>query len=97
MSSRTASVLTAMTLTLSLAALACSREQPSPTPSQAADEQQGDEPAAAPEGAEAQPKIAVDEPEHTFGKIGPKQTAEHVFTIKNVGDADLVIDRVQKT
>ena len=85
-------VLTSMALVLTFAAFACTTEEPPPTP--IADPSEKAEPAA--EASAGQPKIAG-ESEFAFGKIAAGETVEHVFTIKNVGDADLVIDRVQKT
>ena len=49
---------------------------------------------AAKEGA---PKIAADEAVYEFGAIGAADSVEHVFKIRNTGDADLKIERVQKT
>lgn len=43
------------------------------------------------------PKITADEAVHDFGSITATATAEHVFAIRNAGDADLKIQRVQKT
>jgi hypothetical protein len=43
------------------------------------------------------PKIAADEPVHDFGAIKATDSVEHVFKIRNVGDADLKVERVEKT
>jgi hypothetical protein len=43
------------------------------------------------------PKIAADEPIFDFGAIGGTDPVEHVFKIRNVGDAELKVERVQKT
>ena len=43
------------------------------------------------------PKIAADEPVFEFGAIKPTDSVEHVFKIRNAGDADLKVERVQKT
>jgi hypothetical protein len=43
------------------------------------------------------PKIAADEPIFDFGAIGGTAPVEHVFKIRNVGDAELKVERVQKT
>ncbi len=51
-------------------------------------------PAPIPGGA---PKITVDEPVHDFGGIKATDTVEHVYKIRNTGDADLKIERVEKT
>jgi hypothetical protein len=68
---------------------------PAPTPTEA-------EPATEPVAAEAEPaagvpKIAADEATFNFGAIKPTEKIDHVFKIKNVGTADLKIERVQKT
>jgi hypothetical protein len=58
------------------------------------------EPAAADNAAIATtgaPRIAADEPVFDFGAIEATDSVEHVFTIRNVGDADLKVERVQKT
>lgn len=43
------------------------------------------------------PKITSDEAVYEFGAIKPTDTVEHVFKIRNAGDADLKVERVQKT
>ncbi len=43
------------------------------------------------------PKITADEAVYEFGAIKPTDTVEHVFKIRNAGDADLKVERVQKT
>lgn len=43
------------------------------------------------------PKIAADEAVFDFGAIAGTDSVEHVFVLRNVGDADLKIERVQKT
>jgi len=43
------------------------------------------------------PKIAADEAVYDFGAIKATDTVEHVFEIRNAGDADLKVERVQKT
>ena len=81
--------------------LACSSE-PAPSPTKAATQRAergagplSEAPAATnPSGA---PQITVDEPVHDFGGIKASDTAEHVFKIRNTGDADLKIERVEKT
>lgn len=42
-------------------------------------------------------QIAADEPVHDFGTIAATDAVEHVFRIRNVGGADLEIERVQRT
>lgn len=46
---------------------------------------------------EGVPKIAADEPVHDLGAIKATDSVEHVFKMRNVGDADLEVERVQKT
>jgi hypothetical protein len=78
--------------------LACGGEPP-PAPTKVA-ATPAEDPAAPPEAEVAKtdaPKITSDEPVHDFGAIKPTDTAEHVFTIRNVGGADLKIERVEKT
>lgn len=43
------------------------------------------------------PKITADEAVYEFGAIGITDSIEHVFKIRNTGDAELKIERVQKT
>jgi len=43
------------------------------------------------------PKIASDQAVFDFGAIEATDSVEHVFRIRNVGDADLKVERVQKT
>jgi hypothetical protein len=43
------------------------------------------------------PKITADEAVYDFGAIKATDTVEHVFEIRNAGDADLKVERVQKT
>lgn len=43
------------------------------------------------------PKITADEAVYEFGAIGATDSVEHVFKIRNAGDAELKIERVQKT
>ena len=43
------------------------------------------------------PKITADEAVYDFGAIKATDVVEHVFEIRNVGDADLKVERVQKT
>ena len=89
-------VLFASALTLAVGlSFACTRDDPAPTP--VADAGVDAEAAPAAEAGEGQPKIASDEATFEFGTIAPGKTIDHVFTIKNTGTADLVIDRVQKT
>jgi hypothetical protein len=43
------------------------------------------------------PKITADEAVYEFGAIEATDSVEHVFKLRNVGDADLKVERVQKT
>ena len=43
------------------------------------------------------PEIVVEEPVHDFGKMYRGQTGIHVFTVKNVGNAPLVIQEIVNT
>lgn len=43
------------------------------------------------------PKISADEAVYDFGAIGATDSVEHVFKIRNTGDGELKIERVQKT
>lgn len=43
------------------------------------------------------PKIVADEATFDFGAIGSTAAVEHVFKLRNVGDAELKVERVQKT
>jgi hypothetical protein len=43
------------------------------------------------------PKITADEATYEFGAIAATDSVEHVFKIRNAGDADLKIERVEKT
>jgi uncharacterized protein DUF1573 len=72
--------------------LACRGDQP-PAPTEI-------DPAPAEDAAiakNATPKITADEPVYDFGAIKATESVEHVFKIRNAGDADLKVERVQKT
>jgi hypothetical protein len=84
--------LSSTLLLAAIFAIACRDEQPA-APAEAAPAE-AEQDAAAKTGA---PKIASDEPVFDFGAVAGKEKIEHVFKIKNVGDAELKIDRVQKT
>ena len=45
--------------------------------------------------AEGKPKIVIDEMRHDLGEIFETDVYKHKFTIKNDGDADLVIEKVK--
>ena len=47
------------------------------------------------EEATGAPNIEVDEPSYDFGEVETGETIEHTFTVKNSGDAELVISRVK--
>lgn len=72
--------------------LACRGDQPAAT---------AEVEAAPAEGAaiakDGTPKITADEAVYDFGAIGPTDSVEHVFKLRNAGDADLKVERVQKT
>jgi hypothetical protein len=51
-----------------------------------------DEPAAK---ADGKPKIVAVEGKHEFGKVKQGVDVEHVFKIKNEGDADLKIEKAR--
>jgi len=52
----------------------------------------------APEATPAvKPKIACDEPEFDFGERSNEEKVEHEFILKNIGDAQLLIDKVRTT
>ena len=55
------------------------------------------DPAQAENAKTGAPKIAADEAVYDFGAIKATDTVEHVFKIRNAGDADLKVERVQKT
>lgn len=86
--------LASSALCLSLFALACSSDAP-PSSETSAAAAESATPAATPsvEG----PKITCADAVHEFGAVGPNTSVEHVFTIKNEGNADLKIERIQKT
>jgi hypothetical protein len=85
-------------LLVSFAGLGCASETPAPqteaSPSVADGEGEKSAQAVAKAGP---PKIVSDEAVFDFGKVKPKETVEHVFTIKNAGGSDLHIKGVQKT
>ena len=47
--------------------------------------------------AEGGPRLEVPEFHHTFGIAGVGQAVEHAFTVRNVGDQDLVVHPQKKT
>jgi hypothetical protein len=78
-----------------VAALACSSESAPPPAAEAGSASEVAEPAAST--SVAGPKITCADAVHEFGAISPNTSVEHVFTIKNEGNADLKIERIQKT
>lgn len=83
---------------LAFALTACN----TPKPSKQVAAETGDTSAeATSEGAAADqaaaPKIAADEATFEFGEIKPSERVQHTFKIKNEGNADLHIERVQRT
>jgi hypothetical protein len=79
--------------------VACgAKSAPVPASEVSANEAESDAPAeAGPQAQAGTPKIAADQPTHDFGAIKATDTLEHVFKIKNVGTADLKLERVQRT
>jgi len=80
--------------------LACGADPP-PAPDEVAASEAVDRgsPVAVP-GGDAQtgtPKITADEAVFDFGAIKATDSIEHVFEIRNAGDADLKIERVERT
>jgi hypothetical protein len=85
---------------VSLALLACTSEPPTPTPTPVAEQtatSESETGEAAQPASKGKPKIACDQAIYDFGAIKLTDTVEHVFKIRNVGDGDLKIERVQKT
>jgi hypothetical protein len=72
--------------------LACGGDQPAAPPE--IDSAPAENAAIATGGA---PRIAADEAVFDFGAIKATDSVEHVFKIRNAGDADLKVERVQKT
>ncbi len=72
--------------------LACRGDQPGAAAQ--ADAAPAENAAIAKHGA---PRITADEAVYDFGAIGATGSVEHVFKIRNAGDADLKVERVQKT
>jgi uncharacterized low-complexity protein len=95
-----AAKLSSALLVAAVLTLACGAD-PAPTPTKvSAPPSEDGADAVAKDGAEGKaggPRIAADEAVHDFGGIKATDTVEHVFEIRNTGDADLKIDRVQKT
>jgi hypothetical protein len=55
------------------------------------------EPTSDGEATDAAPVIACDEPTHDFGTIAPAEKVKHVFKLVNRGNADLKIEKVERT
>ncbi len=55
-------------------------------------EKSGDEPKII---SKEKPKVVIGPPLHDMGKVLRGIPIKHVFTIKNVGDADLLIDSLR--
>jgi hypothetical protein len=94
-----AAKLSSALLVAAAVTLACGADQPAPVKVSSPLAEDGAD-AVAKDGAIANagaPKITADEPVHEFGAIRATDSVEHVFRIRNAGDADLKIDRVQKT
>lgn len=89
------SSLLSLALASSLTLAGCDAPAPADAPTKAA-EPVAEAPAEEP-GQTGAPKITADAATFEFGTIRPGQSVEHVFTVRNTGDADLHIERVQKT
>jgi uncharacterized protein DUF1573 len=48
-------------------------------------------------GAEAAPRLAVDPESWDFGRTLKNRVIEKQFTVRNVGDADLIVDKISST
>ncbi len=85
---------------LSIAAtfvLACSANEP-PAPTKVATPEIAAGPSEAdPAEPDGVPKIASDGAVFEFGAIKATDSVKHVFTLRNIGTADLKIERVHKT
>jgi hypothetical protein len=93
---------TAKLLPVLVLALVSACGGPSTTPTKAEQQPAADagvEEASTEGAAEQQgvPRIASDEATFDFGSVAAHGTVEHVFTVKNVGTAELHIERVQRT
>jgi len=44
-----------------------------------------------------QPKLEIPQTYWSFGQVGPRDVVDHVFVLKNVGDAPLTISRIYTT
>jgi hypothetical protein len=73
---------------------ACGGDQPAASAEIVPAPAEGDAAAIVKAGA---PKITADEAVFDFGAIKATDSVEHVFKIRNVGDAELKVERVQKT
>ena len=96
---KSAKLLCALLLAPSFMVLACTSQPAAPAPVAEA-QPQAEATTSAETGAaleQGAPKIASDEATFNFGAIKPVDSIEHIFKIKNVGTADLHIERVQKT
>lgn len=86
--------LTSALLVAAALTLACGGDQPGAPAAIVPAPAENDDAAIVTSGA---PKIAADEAVFEFGAIKATDSIEHVFKIRNVGDADLKVERVQKT
>ena len=94
-----AAKLSSALLIAAVLTLACRGDQPG-APAKIAAAPAEDADVVAKDGAVAEggaPKITADEAVYEFGAIKATDSVEHVFEIRNVGDADLKIERVQRT
>jgi hypothetical protein len=87
----TAAKLSSALLFAAALMLACGGDQP-PAPTEIIEA-----PPAAAIAKDGAPQITADEAVYDFGAIKATDSVEHVFKIRNAGDADLKVERVQKT
>lgn len=85
-----------LTLALTLTGLACGTSVTETAPTSAAASETGGATGEAAPVAVA-PKIGSDEPEFEFGTVAPGKSVTHTFTVVNRGNADLHIERVERT
>jgi hypothetical protein len=85
---------TRVLLSLSLLALGCNA---APSANTQAEPASAVEPTNVDEAGDAAPVIASDEPTYDFGTITPSEKVKHVFKLVNRGNADLKIEKVERT
>lgn len=93
---RAAKLIPVLLVVVPLAFACGTHESPPPSKVVASDHEPGaSEPG--PVARDGVPRITSDAAVHDFGAIEPTDSVEHVFGIRNVGSADLKIERVQPT